>query len=77
MIKDWPITNIGDLTTVYNAQVAGRVPHCSVVLPGEFATDYHTVISTGRNNYRAQVFCTNYGYRITDTVYGFTKELHR
>jgi GNAT superfamily N-acetyltransferase len=34
----------------------------------------HTVISTGRRNYRAQLFYTNYGYRVTDTVYGFVKE---
>jgi ribosomal protein S18 acetylase RimI-like enzyme len=33
-----------------------------------------TVISTGKRNYRAQLFYTNYGYRVTDTVYGFVKE---
>jgi GNAT superfamily N-acetyltransferase len=35
----------------------------------------HTVISTHRRNYRAQLFYTNFGYRVTDTVYGFTKEM--
>jgi GNAT superfamily N-acetyltransferase len=34
----------------------------------------HTVISTGKRNYRAQLFYTNYGYRVTDTVYGFVKK---
>ena len=34
----------------------------------------HTAISTGKRNYRAQLFYTNYGYRVTDTVYGFVKE---
>lgn len=34
----------------------------------------HTVISTDKRNYRAQLFYTNYGYRVTDTVYGFVKE---
>jgi ribosomal protein S18 acetylase RimI-like enzyme len=34
----------------------------------------HTVISTGKRNYRAQLFYANYGYRVTDTVYGFVKE---
>jgi GNAT superfamily N-acetyltransferase len=33
----------------------------------------HTVISTSKRNYRAQLFYTNYGYRVTDTVYGFVK----
>jgi GNAT superfamily N-acetyltransferase len=33
----------------------------------------HTTISTARNNYRAQLFYTNYGYRVTDTVYSFVK----
>jgi GNAT superfamily N-acetyltransferase len=35
----------------------------------------HTVISTGKRNYRAQLFYTNCGYRVTDTVYGFVKEM--
>jgi GNAT superfamily N-acetyltransferase len=35
----------------------------------------HTAISTGKRNYRAQLFYTNYGYRVTDTVYGFVKEM--
>ena len=34
----------------------------------------HTAISTCKRNYRAQLFYTNYGYRVTDTVYGFIKE---
>jgi GNAT superfamily N-acetyltransferase len=34
----------------------------------------HTAISTGKRNYRAQLFYSNYGYRMTDTVYGFVKE---
>jgi GNAT superfamily N-acetyltransferase len=33
----------------------------------------HAAISTGKRNYRAQLFYTNYGYRVTDTVYGFVK----
>jgi GNAT superfamily N-acetyltransferase len=33
----------------------------------------HTVISTGVRNYRAQLLYSNYGYRVTDTVYGFVK----
>ena len=32
-----------------------------------------TAISTSKNNYRAQLFYTNYGYRVTDTVYNFVK----
>ena len=34
----------------------------------------HTVISTNKQNYRAQLFYTNYGYTVTDTIYGFVKE---
>jgi GNAT superfamily N-acetyltransferase len=34
----------------------------------------HTIISTDQKNHRAQLFYTNYGYRVTDTVYGFTKK---
>ena len=34
----------------------------------------HTAISTAKRNYRAQLFYTNYGYRVTDTVYSFIKE---
>ena len=34
-----------------------------------------TVISTSKNNYRAQLFYTNYGYRVTDTVYNFVKHV--
>jgi GNAT superfamily N-acetyltransferase len=34
----------------------------------------HTAISAGKRNYRAQLFYANYGYRVTDTVYGFVKE---
>lgn len=37
----------------------------------------HTAISTDRQNYRAQLFYTNVGYRVTDTVYGFIKETER
>ncbi len=34
----------------------------------------HTIISTAQTNYRAQLFYTNYGYRVTDMVYGFVKQ---
>jgi GNAT superfamily N-acetyltransferase len=34
----------------------------------------HSIISTGRSNFRAQLFYTNYGYRVTDTVYGFKRK---
>jgi len=33
------------------------------------------VISTDWENYRALLFYTNYGYRVTDTVYGFVKKI--
>jgi ribosomal protein S18 acetylase RimI-like enzyme len=33
----------------------------------------HTVISTDQQNYRAQLFYTNFGYRVTDTVYRFIR----
>jgi GNAT superfamily N-acetyltransferase len=33
----------------------------------------NAVISTDWRNYRALLFYTNYGYRVTDTVYGFVK----
>jgi ribosomal protein S18 acetylase RimI-like enzyme len=35
----------------------------------------HTVISTSKRNYRAQLFYANYGYGVTDTVFGFQKIL--
>jgi len=33
----------------------------------------HAAISTDWRNFRALLFYTNYGYRVTDTVYGFAK----
>lgn len=33
------------------------------------------VISTDMTNCRALLFYANYGYRVTDTVYGFVKTL--
>ena len=35
----------------------------------------NTVISTDITNYRAQLFYTNYGYRVVDTTYGFVKNV--
>jgi GNAT superfamily N-acetyltransferase len=35
----------------------------------------HAVISTDKRNYRAQLFYTNYGFRVTDTVCGFVGAL--
>lgn len=35
----------------------------------------NTVISTDWKNYRAQLFYTNYGYKLVDTGYEFTKNL--
>jgi len=35
----------------------------------------NTVISTDITNYRAQLFYTNYGYRVVDTAYGFVKNI--
>jgi GNAT superfamily N-acetyltransferase len=35
----------------------------------------NTVISTDITNYRAQLFYTNYGYRVVDTTYGFVKNI--
>ena len=35
----------------------------------------NAVISADMKNYRAQLFYTNYGYRVSDTVYGFAKRL--
>ena len=35
----------------------------------------NTVISADITNHRAQLFYTNYGYRIVDTTYGFVKNL--
>jgi len=35
----------------------------------------NTVISADITNHRAQLFYTNYGYRVVDTTYGFVKNL--
>jgi len=35
----------------------------------------NAVISTDMANYRALTFYTNYGYQVTDTVYGFAKSM--
>ena len=35
----------------------------------------NTIISTNIKNYRAQLFYTNYGYKIVDTTYQFIKKL--
>jgi len=35
----------------------------------------NTIISTDITNYRAQLFYTNYGYRVVNTGYGFVKDI--
>jgi ribosomal protein S18 acetylase RimI-like enzyme len=35
----------------------------------------NAIVSTDWKNYRALLFYTNYGYRVTDTVYGFVKKI--
>lgn len=35
----------------------------------------NTIISTDITNHRALLFYTNYGYRVSDTIYGFVKSL--
>lgn len=40
-LTDWPLTNIGDLAHVYNAQIAAHVPHCYAISPEELQTGIH------------------------------------
>ncbi|MFQ6041416.1 MAG: hypothetical protein ACE5PV_11220 [Candidatus Poribacteria bacterium] len=35
----------------------------------------NTAISTDITNYRAQLFYTNYGYRVVNTGYGLVKDI--